>query len=327
MKNAMTANLDELRHALLKLHKTLLDAQRIRYEREHGRVESRGELLDLVLRDASFEWLRVLSALIAGLDELAEADGDASAAPRNAGVEMRGVIEKLRTLVRFEGNPGFTDPYREIIEAVPDALVAHVQLSRLLADFGAAGGPPVAAPPEEPRAASMPATLIGALAFAADKHRNQRRKDAEASPYINHPITLAKILVVEAGVEDGAVLCAAVLHDTIEDTETSYPELAGQFGREIADVVLEVTDDKSLPKAQRKQLQIDHAPHLSRPARLVKLADKIANLRDVADHPPSQWPLERRREYFDWAKRVVDGIRGTHDRLEAAFDAAYARRP
>jgi hypothetical protein len=126
-----TADLDRLRPALLQLHKTLLDAQRVRYERDNGRVESRGELLDLVLRDASFEWLRVLSALIARLDELAAAD--------DAGAEMRGVIDKLRTLVRFEGNSGFTDPYREIIEAVPDALVAHVQLSRLLADFGTAG--------------------------------------------------------------------------------------------------------------------------------------------------------------------------------------------
>ena len=309
-----TSGLEALRRALLELHRTLLDAQRIRYEREHGRVESRGEVLDLVLRDASFEWLRVLSALIARLDELAEADEDASA-------EIRGVIDKLRTLVRFEGNRGFTDPYREIIEAVPDALVAHVQLSRLLADFGRAAGP------EGSRAAPMPAKLIGALNFAADKHRNQRRKDIEASPYINHPIMLAKILSVEAGVDDALVLCAAVLHDTIEDTETSYDELAGQFGRQIADVVREVTDDKSLPKAERKHLQIEHAPHLSRAAKLVKLADKIANLRDVADHPPSKWPLERRREYFDWAKRVVDGLRGTHDRLEAAFDAAYALRP
>jgi guanosine-3',5'-bis(diphosphate) 3'-pyrophosphohydrolase len=174
---------------------------------------------------------------------------------------------------------------------------------------------------------SMPAILIGALAFAAEKHRNQRRKDIEASPYINHPIMLAKILSIEGGVEDGVVLCAAVLHDTIEDTETSYDELAEQFGHEIADVVRKVTDDKSLPKAERKQLQVEHAPHSSQAAKLVKLADKIANLRDVADHPPSAWPLERRREYFDWAKRVVDGIRGTHARLEAAFDAAYARRP
>jgi hypothetical protein len=132
-----TEDLDKLRHALLELHKTLLDAQRIRYEREHGRVESRGELLDLVLGDASFEWLRVLSALIAGLDELAEVEkvdgksGDVRA-------EMRGLIDKLQALVRFEGNSGFTEPYREIIESVPDALVAHVQLSRLLADFGAA---------------------------------------------------------------------------------------------------------------------------------------------------------------------------------------------
>ncbi len=135
--NAMTktdiSKLDKLRHALLQLHKALLDAQRIRYERENGRIESRGELLALVLEDASFEWLRVLSALIARLDELAEADD------KDARAEMRGVIERLRTLVRFEGNDGFTGPYREIVDAVPDALVAHVQLSRLLADFGAAG--------------------------------------------------------------------------------------------------------------------------------------------------------------------------------------------
>jgi len=138
MTTTDTSNLDKLRPALLQLHKALLDAQRIRYERENGRVESRGELLELVLEDASFEWLRVLSALIARLDELAAAD-KVDDKNKDAGAEVRGVIERLRTLVRFEGNSGFTDPYREIIEAVPDALVAHVQLSRLLADFGAAG--------------------------------------------------------------------------------------------------------------------------------------------------------------------------------------------
>jgi hypothetical protein len=127
MPSIDTPSLDRLREALLQLHKALLDAQRIRYEREHGRVESRGELLDLVLQDPSFEWLRVLSALIAGLDELAAAED------KDVGEELRGLINRLRTLVRFEGNVGFTAPYREIIEAVPDALVAHVQLSRLLA--------------------------------------------------------------------------------------------------------------------------------------------------------------------------------------------------
>jgi hypothetical protein len=133
MTRTEPSKLDKLRPALLQLHRTLLDAQRVRYERDNGRVESRGELLELVLQDASFEWLRVLSALIAQLDELACVDD------RDVTAEMRGVIDKLRTLVRFEGNSGFTDPYREIIEAVPDALVAHVQLSRLLSDFGTAG--------------------------------------------------------------------------------------------------------------------------------------------------------------------------------------------
>jgi hypothetical protein len=132
------SNLDKLRPALLQLHRTLLDAQRVRYERDNGRVESRGELLELVLEDASFEWLRVLSALVARLDELAAVD-EVDDKNTDVSAEMRGVIDKLRTLVRFEGNSGFTGPYREIIEAVPDALVAHVQLSRLLADFGAAG--------------------------------------------------------------------------------------------------------------------------------------------------------------------------------------------
>ena len=168
--------------------------------------------------------------------------------------------------------------------------------------------------------------LLKALAFAAHKHRDQRRKDAEASPYINHPIALADVLVNEGGVADVDVLCAALLHDTLEDTDTSVSELERAFGMRIARIVEEVTDDKALPKAERKRLQIEHAPRLSTEAKLVKLADKICNLRDVAQRPPEGWDLARRREYFDWAKRVVDGLRDTHAPLEAAFDAAYAMR-
>src|SRR5262245_41176415 len=171
------------------------------------------------------------------------------------------------------------------------------------------------------------ALLLKALAFAANKHRDQRRKDAEASPYINHPIALADVLVNEGGVTDFEVLCAALLHDTVEDTATSHEELVNAFGSRIARIVAEVTDDKNLPKAERKQLQIEHAASLSAEAKLVKLADKICNLRDVAERPPAKWDLQRRREYFDWAKRVVDGLRGVHPRLEAAFDAAFAKRP
>ncbi|TFU05985.1 bifunctional (p)ppGpp synthetase/guanosine-3',5'-bis(diphosphate) 3'-pyrophosphohydrolase [Polymorphobacter arshaanensis] len=168
--------------------------------------------------------------------------------------------------------------------------------------------------------------LIHALAFAAHKHRDQRRKDKDASPYINHPIALAHILISEGGVSDAVVLCAAILHDTIEDTKTTYAELKSNFGTEIADVVMEVTDDKSLEKAERKKLQIAHAAKASPRAKLVKLADKIANLRDLASTPPHDWSIERRRDYFDWAKQVIDGVRGTNPQLEAAFDKAYAAR-
>ena len=171
------------------------------------------------------------------------------------------------------------------------------------------------------------ALLLKALAFAAHKHRDQRRKDAEASPYINHPIALADVLVNEGGVTDFEVLCAALLHDTVEDTATTHEELEDAFGERIARIVAEVTDDKTLPKAERKRLQIEHASRISRAAQLVKLADKLVNLRDVAERPPAKWDLARRREYFDWARQVVDGLRGTHPRLEAAFDAAYAKKP
>ena len=169
--------------------------------------------------------------------------------------------------------------------------------------------------------------IVRALEFAAHKHRDQRRKDAQASPYINHPIALANVLVSEGGVDDPVVLSAALLHDTVEDTETTASELREAFGEKIAGIVEEVTDDKKLLKAERKRLQIEHAAHISREAKLVKLADKICNVRDVANHPPARWDLARRREYFDWAKAVVDRLRGTHPALEKKFDEAYALKP
>jgi GTP diphosphokinase / guanosine-3',5'-bis(diphosphate) 3'-diphosphatase len=169
--------------------------------------------------------------------------------------------------------------------------------------------------------------LIDALAFAADKHRTQRRKDPEASPYINHPIALARVLSVEGRVRDVRVLAAAVLHDTLEDTKTTYEELHERFGPAIAGIVREVTDDKTLLPAERKRLQIEHAGELSHRARLVKLADKISNLRDLTLNAPSEWSLQRRRDYFDWAKKVIDKVRGTNKKLERAFDDAYAGRP
>lgn len=169
--------------------------------------------------------------------------------------------------------------------------------------------------------------VLNALAFAADKHRNQRRKDAHSSPYINHPIALTQLLACEAMERDRAVLAAAALHDTVEDTDTTFEDLESAFGRDIANIVREVTDDKTLDKAERKLLQIKHAAHASKSAKAVKLADKICNLRDLNKSPPPDWSVERRREYFDWAKRVVEAMRGSYPLLERLFDAEYARRP
>ena len=169
--------------------------------------------------------------------------------------------------------------------------------------------------------------FVRALAFASRKHSQQRRKDADASPYINHPIALVSILAIEAGVNDRDTLCAALLHDTIEDTDTSVEELVEAFGAPVASLVQEVTDDKRLPKAERKLRQMEHAAHLSPKARALKLADKIANLRDVADSPPVKWSLSRRQEYFDWAKQVVDNIPDPPADLLSLFVTIYDRRP
>jgi len=171
------------------------------------------------------------------------------------------------------------------------------------------------------------ALILKALEFAARKHRNQRRKDKVASPYINHPIALANVLWHEGAVTDPVVIAAALLHDTIEDTETTWQELRGEFGDEVADVVLEVTDVKWMKWKVRKRLQVARARYASDKAKLVKLADKICNLRDMAAHPPANWGLERRQQYFDWAKEVVDQFRGTHPELERRFDEVYALKP
>lgn len=169
--------------------------------------------------------------------------------------------------------------------------------------------------------------ILRAVAFAAHKHRDQRRKDKHASPYINHPIALAKVLWEEGAVRDPMVIATALLHDTLEDTETSWQELRGEFGDEIADLVAEVTDVKWLKSDVRKRLQISRAAHSTERAKLVKLADKICNLRDMAAHPPHGWSLERRRKYFDWANEVIGQLRGVHPELERRFDEVSALRP
>jgi len=166
--------------------------------------------------------------------------------------------------------------------------------------------------------------LLKAFRFSAGKHRNQRRKDSVNSPYINHPIDVAQLLWEVGGVRDVNVLLAAILHDTIEDTNTGPEEILESFGEEVLSLVLEVTDDKSLPKAKRKRLQIETAPDKSFGAKLIKLADKCSNIRDLLALPPAHWSLDRRQEYLLWTEKVVAGLRGTNAALEEYYDHELA---
>ena len=155
--------------------------------------------------------------------------------------------------------------------------------------------------------------------FAARAHRDHRRKGSRKAPYVNHLIDVCRLLTEVAGVADADVLCAAMLHDVVEDTAVTAEEVRAVFGDTVAGLVAEVTDDKSLPKATRKQLQVEHAPHLSSGACLIKICDKISNVRDFLIDPPP-WGPERLLSYIDWSIRVVQGLSHRNEALDTLFD-------
>ena len=167
--------------------------------------------------------------------------------------------------------------------------------------------------------------LLHAASFAAQRHTGQTRKGERGEPYINHPLEVANLIANIGGVDDVDILMAAILHDTVEDCGVTGEEISTLFGESVAGYVLEVTDDKSLPKAERKRLQVEHAPHLSQGAKTVKLADKISNINDITNSPPADWTIERRREYIEWGVSVVAGLRGVNEGLEAHFDSLVSR--
>jgi guanosine-3',5'-bis(diphosphate) 3'-pyrophosphohydrolase len=161
--------------------------------------------------------------------------------------------------------------------------------------------------------------ILKAAHFAAKKHRDQRRKDKHASPYIIHPISVALEIAQTGGVDDPEILAAALLHDTLEDTDTKPEELEDKFGKKVCEYVLDVTDDKTLPKEERKSRQIEHAKKISKGAALIKLGDKISNVTDVINNPPEDWDINRRNEYLDWAEKVIDNCPKVNDRMEDKF--------
>ena len=167
--------------------------------------------------------------------------------------------------------------------------------------------------------------ILAAAQFAAEKHAEQKRKGVSGEPYINHLIEVAGLIAHSGEAVDENLIMAALLHDTVEDTGTTAEELEARFGHDVTSLVLEVTDDKSLPKETRKALQIQTAPKKSVRAQTLKLADKISNLRSILERPPADWSLERKRQYFEWARQVVDGLSAPDPVLKAEFDRVYAR--
>ncbi|XP_033625051.1 guanosine-3',5'-bis(diphosphate) 3'-pyrophosphohydrolase MESH1-like [Asterias rubens] len=168
--------------------------------------------------------------------------------------------------------------------------------------------------------------LIDCVNFSAMKHSTQRRLDPEKTPYINHPIGVARILAKEGGISDLATLQAAILHDTVEDTDTTIEEIEEHFGKEVRDIVADVTDDKTLHWKERKRLQIVHSPFICPKAKLVKLADKLYNLRDLEKSTPEGWTEERVQIYFEWSAKVINGIRGNNEVLEKELDKLFTKR-
>jgi (p)ppGpp synthase/HD superfamily hydrolase len=166
--------------------------------------------------------------------------------------------------------------------------------------------------------------ILAAARFAAEKHAAHRRKGEAEEPYINHLLEVAELIAGSSESLDADLVAAGLLHDTIEDVGVTEKELEQRFGKDVASLVMEVTDDKSLPKEKRKQLQVENAPKKSVRAQTLKLADKISNLRSILASPPTNWNHERQKEYFDWAKRVVDGLSRPNPALKAEFDRVYS---
>jgi (p)ppGpp synthase/HD superfamily hydrolase len=164
--------------------------------------------------------------------------------------------------------------------------------------------------------------LMAAALAAARWHTAQRRKGGAGEPYINHLLEVASLVSLATGGKDPNLVVAALLHDAIEDQGISRPAIADQFGDDIASLVEEVTDDKSLPQDVRKRLQVEHAPKLSTRAKILKLADKISNVTAIGKDPPPDWPIDRQRAYVQWGRDVVQGLRGASPVLEAQFNRA-----
>jgi (p)ppGpp synthase/HD superfamily hydrolase len=166
--------------------------------------------------------------------------------------------------------------------------------------------------------------ILEAARFAGEKHAGQKRKGLAKEPYINHLIEVAELIAASSETLDTNLVMAGLLHDTIEDTDATAQELQERFGSDVTGLVLEATDDKSLPKETRKALQIENAPHKSPRAQTLKLADKISNLRSILASPPAEWSPERRRQYGEWARQVVSRFTLPNSFLRAEFDSTYA---
>lgn len=166
--------------------------------------------------------------------------------------------------------------------------------------------------------------VLKAADAAARWHVHQRRKGPAEEPYINHLLEVAMLVAEATGGTDTNLVIAALLHDAIEDCEVPRELIAETFGEDVAKIVEEVTDDKSLPKEVRKDEQVETAPTKSPRAKLLKLADKVSNLRAVAMSPPANWSVKRRKRYVDWSREVIKGLRGVNKKLEDQFDEAAA---
>src|SRR3954468_22208614 len=164
--------------------------------------------------------------------------------------------------------------------------------------------------------------VLKAADAAARWHVHQRRKGAAQEPYINHLLEVASLVAEATEGKDPDLVIAALLHDAIEDQEVPREMIAEIWGEEVAEIVDEVTDDKALPKQERKDKQVESASKKSSRAKLLKLADKTSNLRAITASPSPEWSVKRRLEYVRWARDVVAGLRGTNEWLEAEFDEA-----
>jgi len=160
--------------------------------------------------------------------------------------------------------------------------------------------------------------VLGAAIFATEKHKSQVRSNEKKTPYIIHPIEVADLVMKIGHVYDKDVLITALLHDVMDDTQTTYEQITSLYGTKVSSYLEEMTSKQGLSLKEQKKQQIMQAFRQNPSVAIIKLSDKLSNLKTLATSPPPSWSRDRIDQYFQWAQTVIENLPESNQLLKKA---------